>query len=146
MIDGRRIKQLQTPQQAIIGGDGKCFAIAAASILAKTARDALMQRLDAEHPGYGFASQKGYATPEHRRALAKFGSSPVHRKSFPVIDEMQGGFSPLFYVLKAQVFDANTRVALAEAEAAIASHERDLPERECARLKLLVGRRWKVFR
>jgi len=146
LVDARTVPGVDIPQNKFDKGDGINFTIAAASIIAKTERDRMLDALDREHPGYGFASHKGYATPEHRRALAKFGSSPVHRKSFPVIDEMQGGFSPLFYVLKAQVFDANTRVALAEAEAAIASHERDLPERECARLKVLVGRRWKVFR
>jgi ribonuclease HII len=66
LIDGRRIKQLTIPQQAIIGGDSKCLAIAAASILAKTARDARMRRLDVEYPGYGFASHKGYPVAAHR--------------------------------------------------------------------------------
>ena len=145
LVDARTVPGVDIPQNKFDKGDGINFSIAAASIIAKTERDRMMDALDREHPGYGFAGHKGYATPEHRRALAALGPSPVHRKSFPVIDEMQGGFSPLFYVLKKQVFDAQGRTALADAEAAIASHERDLPERECNRLKLIVGRRWKTF-
>jgi ribonuclease HII len=90
LIDGRRIKQLQTPQQAIIGGDGKCFAIAAASILAKTARDALMQRLDVEHPGYGFAKHKGYPVRDHLTALKRLGACPIHRRSFGPVRTVMG--------------------------------------------------------
>ena len=56
---------MEVAQQPIIGGDAKSLTIAAASILAKTARDALMRKLDAEHPGYGFAKHKGYGVPEH---------------------------------------------------------------------------------
>jgi ribonuclease HII len=145
LVDARTVPGVDIPQNKFDKGDGINFTIAAASIIAKTERDRMMDALDREHPGYGFAGHKGYATPEHRRALAQLGPSPVHRKSFPVIEEMQGGFSPLFYVLKRQTFEAQTRTALAETEAAIASHERDLPERECNRLKLLVARRWKSF-
>jgi ribonuclease HII len=145
LVDARTVPGVEIPQNKFDKGDGINFTIAAASIIAKTERDRMLDVLDREHPGYGFASHKGYATPEHRRALARLGPSPVHRKSFPVIDEMQGGFSPLFYALKKQVFDAQTRPALTDCESAIASHEGDLPERECNRLKLLVGRRWKAF-
>ena len=94
LIDGRRIKQLQTPQEAIIGGDGKSFAIAAASILAKTARDALMRRIDGEYPGYGFAKHKGYPVRDHLTALKRLGACPIHRRSFgPVRTAM--GLPPL---------------------------------------------------
>src|SRR5215813_5595979 len=65
LIDARRLKDLPVPQQAIVKGDCKSLSIAAASILAKTARDALMLRLDAVHPGYGFARHKGYPVEEH---------------------------------------------------------------------------------
>jgi ribonuclease HII len=74
LIDGRRIKALAIEQQAIVGGDGKSASIAAASILAKTARDDLMRRLDAAHPGYGFACHKGYLVPAHRAALERLGA------------------------------------------------------------------------
>jgi ribonuclease HII len=82
LLDARRLKELDTPQQAIVKGDAKSLTIAAASILAKTARDALMCKLDAEHPGYGFAKHKGYPVREHVAALEKLGASPVHRRSF----------------------------------------------------------------
>ena len=82
LLDARRLKDLKVPQQAIVRGDSKSLTIAAASILAKTARDALMQRLDAEHPGYGFAKHKGYPVREHLAALKRLGASPVHRRSF----------------------------------------------------------------
>lgn len=82
LIDARRLDGLPVPQQAILKGDCKSLTIAAASILAKTARDALMQRLDAEHPGYGFARHKGYPVREHLAALERLGASPIHRRSF----------------------------------------------------------------
>ena len=90
LIDGRRLQGLQIPQQAIIGGDAKSLTIAAASILAKTARDARMQELDAEHPGYGFARHKGYPVAEHRAALKKLGACPCHRRSFGPVRKILG--------------------------------------------------------
>jgi ribonuclease HII len=82
LIDARNLKDLAIPQQSIVKGDAKSLTIAAASILAKTARDALMCRLDAEYPGYGFSKHKGYPVREHLTALNKLGASPVHRRSF----------------------------------------------------------------
>ena len=90
LIDGRRIKVLDIEQQAIVGGDGRSASIAAASILAKTARDDLMRRLDADHPGYGFASHKGYPVPAHREALWRLGACPAHRRSFGPVREVMG--------------------------------------------------------
>ena len=85
LVDARAIHGLGLPQEAIIKGDARCHAIAAASILAKTARDQTMQRLDLEYPGYGFAEHKGYATAEHREALRRLGPTPVHRRSFTLL-------------------------------------------------------------
>jgi ribonuclease HII len=82
LLDARRLKELQIPQQPIIRGDCKSLTIAAASILAKTSRDALMHKLDAEHPGYGFSKHKGYPVREHLAALKHLGASPIHRRSF----------------------------------------------------------------
>jgi ribonuclease HII len=73
---------LTLPQRALIKGDARCHAIAAASIVAKVWRDACMRAWDEVFPEYGLASHKGYATPEHCRALQEFGSSPLHRLSF----------------------------------------------------------------
>lgn len=66
----------------VIKGDGRCASIAAASVIAKMERDELMDKLDAEHPGYGFASNKGYGSAEHLDALRALGLSTVHRKSY----------------------------------------------------------------
>jgi ribonuclease HII len=90
LIDGRRLKGLEIPQQAIIKGDCKSLTIAAASILAKTARDALMCGLDARHPGYGFARHKGYPVREHLAALERLGASPIHRRSFGPVRAVLG--------------------------------------------------------
>jgi ribonuclease HII len=79
------------PQQALIKGDARVACIAAASILAKTARDALMLELDARYPGYGIARHKGYGTAEHLAALRALGPTPLHRRSFsPVLEALQG--------------------------------------------------------
>jgi ribonuclease HII len=69
-------------QRALIHGDARCQSIAAASIIAKVARDACMCEWDAVFPGYGLAQHKGYATPEHSDALASHGPTPLHRLSF----------------------------------------------------------------
>ena len=90
LIDARRLKELTTPQQAIVKGDSKSLTIAAASILAKTARDALMCKLDAEHPGYGFSKHKGYPVREHVAALERLGACPVHRRSFAPVRSVLG--------------------------------------------------------
>ena len=72
------------PQTALVKGDRRALTVAAASVLAKTARDALMRELDGEYPGYGFARHKGYGTPQHRAALARLGMCSIHRKSFAI--------------------------------------------------------------
>jgi ribonuclease HII len=78
------------PQQAFVDGDALLPVIAAASVLAKTARDALMTRLDPFFPGYGFARHKGYATPAHLEALAALGPCPLHRRTFRKVRPEQG--------------------------------------------------------
>ncbi|MEY2777653.1 MAG: hypothetical protein RLY30_1751 [Pseudomonadota bacterium] len=72
----------QWPTETLVGGDAVCAEISAASILAKTARDLEMRRLDALFPGYGLAQHAGYPTRAHREALRRLGPSPIHRKSF----------------------------------------------------------------
>jgi ribonuclease HII len=74
--------ELPLPQRALIKGDARCHAIAAASILAKVQRDACMRAWDAIFPEYGLAAHKGYCTPEHCRALEQYGPTPLHRLSF----------------------------------------------------------------
>jgi ribonuclease HII len=85
LVDGRDIPRLPLPQEKRIGGDASCFAIAAASILAKTARDRIMLLYDEEFPGYGFAAHKGYPTAAHRAAIRRLGPSPIHRRSFALL-------------------------------------------------------------
>ena len=82
LVDGNRCPELAVPVAAVIKGDGKIASIAAASILAKTVRDAAMRMLHARYPQYGFASHMGYPTAAHIRALEAHGVSPVHRRSF----------------------------------------------------------------
>jgi ribonuclease HII len=88
LFQAKRISLKGAPQQrTVIKGDRLCFSIAAASILAKVARDRIMMKLDKRHPQYGFAHHKGYSSAEHLEALRRFGPSPVHRRSFkPVRD------------------------------------------------------------
>jgi ribonuclease HII len=82
LVDGNRCPVLPCPSEAIIKGDATVAAISAASILAKVSRDREMVGLDEQYPGYGFASHKGYPTPEHLSALARLGITPIHRRSF----------------------------------------------------------------
>ncbi len=82
LVDAFRIPDLLMAQRAVIHGDSRCTAIAAASIVAKVTRDRMMLELHAEDPRYGFDRHKGYATREHLQAVAQFGYSPVHRQSF----------------------------------------------------------------
>ncbi len=82
LIDGNIARDFQIPARAIIGGDAKSPSIAAASILAKVARDRDCIRLDEEYPQYGIAKHKGYGTKQHMDALRTYGPSPIHRKQF----------------------------------------------------------------
>ncbi|MCE1240539.1 MAG: ribonuclease HII [Azonexaceae bacterium] len=82
LVDGNRCPDLDLPVEAVVKGDGKIASIAAASILAKTARDAGMLALHEHYPQYGFAEHMGYPTPAHLAALEAHGASPVHRRSF----------------------------------------------------------------
>ena len=82
MIDGNRCPKLSMRAEAVIQGDGKVPAIAAASILAKVSRDREMAAFELIYPGYGIGSHKGYPTPVHLEALARLGPTPIHRRSF----------------------------------------------------------------
>ena len=82
LVDALTIPGLAHEQQAIIKGDALSVSIAAASIVAKVTRDALMVELDAQHPGYGLARNMGYGCELHRDALRRMGPTPIHRRSF----------------------------------------------------------------
>jgi ribonuclease HII len=86
-VDGNRLPSWQYKSEAVVQGDGRIAAIAAASIIAKVTRDRELTALDAQYPGYGFAQHKGYATQMHLQALRDLGPTPIHRRSFmPVKD------------------------------------------------------------
>ena len=88
LVDARRIPGIDVPQTPLVGGDARDASIAAASVVAKVHRDAIMRRLDGEYPGYGFARHMGYPTRDHLRALRRLGASPVHRRSFAPVAQL----------------------------------------------------------
>jgi ribonuclease HII len=87
LVDGNATPRWQRPSKAIVAGDAKCRSIAAASIVAKVTRDRIMADHARDHPGYGWETNMGYPTPEHRRALAALGVTPLHRRSFAPVRE-----------------------------------------------------------
>jgi len=91
LVDGNRLPLLKMPAEAIVKGDSKVAAISAASIVAKVHRDGLLVALHEQHPAYGFATHKGYPTPEHLAALRAHGACTAHRHSFaPVRAAIEG--------------------------------------------------------
>ena len=95
LVDGNYAFDLPCPVRVVIGGDALSASIAAASILAKTARDRVMRELDGAHPGYGFASHKGYGVPEHAQALIRLGPCPIHRMTWaPIRALVRGNNAP----------------------------------------------------
>jgi len=82
IIDYFKLPEVKLHQKGIIDGDGLCYSIACASIIAKVTRDLLMVGLDEQYPGYGLSHHKGYGTKEHRRCIEEKGLSPIHRLSF----------------------------------------------------------------
>jgi len=88
LVDGLPCPELGCPHEAIIDGDAKCHSIAAASVIAKTIRDRLMERLAARYPGYAWETNKGYATPEHLDALNQHGPTRHHRWSFEPVAQL----------------------------------------------------------
>ena len=89
LVDGKRVPaDLDCPARAIVGGDAASLSIAAASIIAKVARDQIMADLAQQHPGYGWEQNMGYPTQAHRRALAERGATPIHRMGFPAIHKI----------------------------------------------------------
>jgi len=87
LVDARTIPGIGMTQEGIVRGDALCHIIGAASILAKTDRDLLMEEMDSRYPGYGFAGHKGYPTEAHRDAIRKQGPCPIHRRSFRLLPE-----------------------------------------------------------
>jgi ribonuclease HII len=108
LVDGNYAFALPCPVRTVVGGDGVSASIAAASILAKTARDRVMIELDAVHPGYGFAEHKGYGVPAHQRALKTLGACAAHRATWAPLRALMAG--------AAMVEDAASRMDAALAD------------------------------
>jgi ribonuclease HII len=100
LVDGNQMPRLAIPGRAIVAGDALEPAISAASILAKTARDAMMRAFDGQHPGYGFAQHMGYGTPDHLECLRRLGPCPLHRRSFAPVRGLPGGASDAHHVTR----------------------------------------------
>lgn len=141
LVDGRLIPELPIPQSRVVGGDRRSHCVAAASILAKTARDRRMVELDRLYPGYGFAEHKGYPTPAHREALARMGPSPIHRRSFPAVSEFEGTFSPRFFSIRQQIAGAADPRELDALLAGAALGSPSLTGSEFRRIRELCSRR-----
>lgn len=93
LVDGREMPGLGE-HRALVGGDARCHSIACASILAKVVRDRLMERLHGRYPVYGWASNRGYGTPEHLEALDRHGPTPHHRRTFSPVAQARLGLRP----------------------------------------------------
>jgi ribonuclease HII len=89
LVDGNATPRWQRPSKAIVDGDAKCRSIAAASIIAKVTRDRMMVDYAREYPGYGWEHNRGYPTPDHRRAINDLGLTPLHRRSFGPVREIE---------------------------------------------------------
>ena len=145
LVDAREIPGVAAPQNRFDKGDGINYSIAAASIVAKVHRDALLVELDERFPGYGFARHKGYSTPEHQEAIRRLGPSDAHRLSYPFLRELCGEFSALFYELRERLTGVATHDELSLLEEQVARHCTDLAEEEQRKLKLMLGRRWSAL-
>jgi ribonuclease HII len=95
LVDGNRCPKWDHQSQWIISGDALCVSIAAASIVAKHRRDTMMIEYDAQYPGYGWASNKGYAAATHQEALRRLGPTPLHRRSFAPVAQAELDFGPV---------------------------------------------------
>jgi ribonuclease HII len=145
LVDARVVPDVAMPQNTFQKGDGINYSIAAASIIAKTHRDALMEVLDREHPGYGLARHKGYATEEHQAAIRRLGPSPVHRGSFAFIRELCGEYSDVFYDLQRRLAAARSALELEGFARALEEAREALREEEQRKLRLSLSRRWKAL-
>jgi ribonuclease HII len=145
LVDARVIPGVSIPQNSFNKGDGINFSIAAASIIAKTHRDRLMEDLEKEYPGYGFAQHKGYSTLEHQNAIRELGPCPIHRLSFQFIRELCGEFSELFYSFKQQLQEVDTGVDLRAFESKLTERWSELDEKEQRKMRLMLSRRWKTI-
>ncbi len=142
LVDARQVPGLAMPQNPFNKGDGINFSIAAASIVAKVHRDALMVELDARYPTYGFARHKGYCTAEHQEAIRRHGPCPVHRQSYAFLHELCGEASPAYYELQQRIAGALDERDLTAAGREIGARREALPDVERKKLEAALDRRW----
>ena len=142
LVDARQVPGLPMPQNPFNKGDGINFSIAAASIVAKVHRDALMVDLDAAYPAYGFARHKGYATPDHQEAIRRHGPCVVHRRSYAFLHELCGESSPAYYELQQKIAGAIDERDLTALGREIGERREVLPELERKKLEAALDRRW----
>ena len=116
LLDGRPPRTFPVPHRAVIGGDARVRSIAAASIIAKVARDRLLADCHRRWPQYGFDTNKGYMTPQHVSALRQHGLSPIHRLSFPRVWEEADAMGPLYRDLCNRLTAADSAASLESAE------------------------------
>jgi ribonuclease HII len=143
LVDSRTVPGFTQPQNSFDKGDGLNFSIASASIVAKVYRDRLMTELDSQYPGYGFAGHKGYATPEHQRAIRDLGPCSIHRRSFDYIREICGQYCDLYYQLKERGYSCRSREELSSWEKDVKAAEEKLSFNENKKLHLAATRLWK---
>ena len=142
LLDGRPPRAFPIPHRAVVGGDRRVRSIAAASIVAKVARDRLLCEAHARWPQYGFDHHKGYMTPEHIRALRAHGLSPIHRLSWPRVWEEADAMGPLYRDLFGRLAAAGTAAELEAVEFAFDAARASLHASEEKLLqRLLDGRR-----
>ena len=145
LVDAKKIPKTTIPQSSFIGGDRISFSIAAASIIAKTARDQLMFDLDRQYPQYGFAAHKGYGTARHQTAIRKHGPSPIHRQSFAFIRELCGQYCELFYLLRKKVLCLSSTIQLENYAREFEAVSGRLESHERQKIRLLLARQQKRF-
>jgi ribonuclease HII len=145
LVDARSIPGVDVPQNCFDKGDGLDFSIAAASIVAKVHRDALMDELAREHPEYGFDRHKGYCTPEHQDAIRRLGPCAIHRTSFTFIRELRGEYSALFYDLKRRLDAAAAAAELQALDQELGANREALSDHEQRKLRLVLSRRWRAL-
>ena len=135
LVDGSHTPNSPFPEVAISGGDAQSLSIAAASVIAKVTRDRIMVELDRDFPQYGFAKHKGYGSPEHLRALRKYGPCPIHRRSFRTVGDLIHKWSEDFLVFRKGLSEARSIAELQSLAHTIRSVRTVLPEREVAELR-----------
>ena len=145
VVDARVIPGIAIPQEALPQADARVFCVAAASIIAKTYRDALMDDLDAVFPAYGFRSHKGYATPDHQEAVRRHGPCPAHRASFGYIRQLCGQYAAVFYELQVQLETVRDAQGVGALAREIDQCRAALTDAERSKLLVLLARRRRRF-